>query len=223
LNKTLSEIRLSLRRYYGTRELVPHHDPLSELILTILSQNTSDSNSRPAFQKLKSAFPDLENLVDAPEDRIATAIEKSGLAKIKAARIKESLIEIINQRGNLDLRFLSDMPVKSAREWLTQLPGVGNKTAGCVLLFALGRPAMPVDTHIFRISKRTGLIPENTRLDRAHLLLEDRLPAEDIYELHILLIEHGRSICTARNPHCAICPLNVLCEGYKSGKIHGRN
>lgn len=129
----------------------------------------------------------------------------------QSRRIKESLQEIKHQRGNLNLDFLADMPVPEAREWLKRLPGVGNKTANCVLLFALGKPALPVDTHIFRVTRRLGLIGERSSLEDAHRILEQIVPAEEIYEFHVLAIEHGRKICIARRPHCPACILKEVC------------
>ena len=215
---TISLILDNLRYCYGRRTLHPHNDPVSELILTILSQNTSDTNSRPAFESLKSAFSRFDLIIDADVEQIAVPIKRSGLGMIKAERIKSALTTIKEMRGSLDLLFLAEMPVPKAREWLTRLPGIGNKTAGCVLLFALGRPALPVDTHIFRLSKRLGLIDQKADLEQAHRLLEDMVPDEDIYEFHVLMIEHGRKTCTARNPHCDTCPLKKSCPGFNKYK-----
>jgi endonuclease-3 len=205
-----------LRKYYGERHLYPHHDPIAELVRTILSQNTSDINSRPAYQELIKTFDNWEKLLTASIDRIAGPIRGGGLGKIKARRIQEALREIKQKRGTLDLNFLIDMTVPDAREWLKQLPGVGNKTANCVLLFALGKPALPVDTHIFRVSKRLGLIDEKSTLDEAHNILENSVPEENVYEFHVLMIEHGRRICIAQKPRCSQCPLKEVCPSNKT-------
>jgi endonuclease-3 len=198
---------------YGQRRFKPHHDPLAELVRTILSQNTSDANSRPAFEALKQTFGSWEEVLMADTEKITELIKRGGLGRIKAQRIQQGLLEIQRRRGKLDLSFLSHMPVPEAREWLKQLPGVGNKTANCVLLFALGKPALPVDTHIFRVSKRLELIPEGSSLDEAHRRLEAKVPPENIYEFHVLMIEHGRRTCIARRPHCPHCLLKGICPG----------
>jgi endonuclease III len=211
MTKKIIKILDLLVSKYGNRELKPHRDPVGELVQTILSQNTSDLNSRPAFRALISAFKTWEEVIQADPLIIAETIKKGGLGQIKAKRIQQALREIQGKRGSFDLSFLENRPVAEAREWLMGLPGVGNKTANCVLLFALGRPALPVDTHIFRLSKRLRLIPEKSSLDEAHTLLEKRVPPELIYEFHVLMIEHGRRVCLARNPLCPQCILNPIC------------
>lgn len=203
-----------LEMQYGKKELVPNHQPIAELIQTILSQNTSDKNSRPAFAALRSSFLSWENLMNADVDRIATAIKSGGLSRIKADRIRRALKDIEEQRGKLDLGFLADLSVPEAREWLKQLPGVGNKTANCVLLFALGKPALPVDTHVHRVSERLGLIGKKTSLGDAHQELEKLVYPAAIYKFHVLMIEHGRKICIARHPRCSRCILKEVCPTY---------
>jgi endonuclease-3 len=200
-----------LIKEYGHRELKPHHDPLAELVRTILSQNTSDVNSRPAFRSLISTFDTWEKVIQADTALIAGAIKRGGLARIKALRIQQALKDIEQKRGVIDLGFLEYISFPEAREWLMRLPGVGYKTANCVLLFALGKPALPVDTHIYRVSKRLGLVRENASLDEAHNILEPMVPRDHIYEFHVLMIEHGRRICIARNPQCTQCVLNSIC------------
>jgi endonuclease-3 len=202
-----------LERAYGSQQLHPNYAPLAELVQTILSQNTSDANSRPAFKALTEVFDNWNKIINADLKEISGPIASGGLGKIKAQRIQQALQVIKQRRGKLDLNFLIDMPVPEAREWLKQLPGVGDKTANCVLLFALGKPALPVDTHIFRVSKRLKLIPEKTSLEVAHRLLEAMVLPDDIYEFHILMIEHGRRTCTARQPHCTQCIINKICPG----------
>jgi endonuclease-3 len=211
---TGTEILTLLRQKYGHRVLTPHHDPLAELVLTILSQNTSDKNSRPAFKELRNAFPDWRQLLEVPAIAIAEPIKSGGLAFIKARRIQSALREIQLKHGTLDLTFLADLPLEEAREWLLKLPGVGYKTAACVLLFALGKPAMPVDTHVYRVSSRLGLIPARTSQENAHRQLEKVVPPSDIYEFHVLMIEHGRRICSARVPNCKACICKPLCAEY---------
>jgi endonuclease III len=203
-----------LVKAYGARPLTPNHDPVGELVQTILSQNTSDKNSRPAFRALVAEFKDWESVMRADRADIARVIQGGGLERIKAQRIQQALKNIYERQGKLDLGFLEKLPVSEARERLKELPGVGNKTANCVLLFAFGRPALPVDTHIFRVSSRLGLIREKASLDEAHRILEEKVPPENIYEFHVLMIEHGRRICLARRPQCRQCVLQAICLGY---------
>ena len=203
-----------LRLQYGPRSWQPHNDPLSELVLTILSQNTSDKNSRAAFSKLRKTYSDWTRLTEVETAAVAESIRSGGLANIKAARIQAALREIKMKQGSLDLTFLRTMPLEDARAWLLTLPGVGLKTAACVLLFALGMPAMPVDTHVYRVATRLGLIPPKTSQDNAHRQLEKAVPAEQIYEFHVLMIEHGRRICSARRMKCNSCICKTLCSGY---------
>jgi endonuclease-3 len=200
-----------LEMAYGPRHLEPHGDPLGELVQTILSQNTSDANSRPAYRALRQTFAQWEQLLEAPLEAIAEPIKSGGLAMIKAKRIQEALQEIRNQRGQLDLGFLNDMPVEEGLDWLKKLNGVGDKTANCVLLFALGKPALPVDTHIFRVSKRLGLIPDKSSLATAHENLINKVPISRLYTFHVLMIEHGRRICLAQRPRCQSCIIKEIC------------
>lgn len=196
---------------YGDPEWRPDHDPLSTLVQTILSQNTSDTNSRRAFASLRAAFPRWEDLADANAGDIAAAIRSGGLAGIKAGRIKKALEEIREKRGSLELDFLDELTIAEARGWLKGLPGVGLKTANCVLLFSFGRPALPVDTHILRVSKRLGLISPRASADAAHEILEGLVPIENVYQFHVLVIEHGRRVCKAQRPLCHECVLAEVC------------
>jgi endonuclease-3 len=200
-----------LQNEYGIRPWQPHHDPVSELVQTILSQNTSDKNSRPAFRELTRTFPLWEDILKAKPEEIAEPIKSGGLAKIKALRIQQALQEIKNRLGKIELDILIDMPLSQAKIWLKTLPGVGDKTAACVLLFALGRPALPVDTHVFRVSKRLGLLAANSTLDKAHIILEELVAPELIYQFHVTIIDHGRKICLAQRPACSKCILKSVC------------
>jgi endonuclease-3 len=200
-----------LRPRYGDLPWRPHGDAVGELVLTILSQHTNDTLSGKAFARLLAMFPTWEAITAAPAEAIAGAIREGGLAGQKAPRIKAVLQRIWEELGAFDLTFLKDLPLEEARAWLLALPGVGPKTAACVLMFALGRPALPVDTHVYRVSRRLGLIPANASEARAHTLLEAMVPAEDVYAFHVALIKHGRHTCTARAPRCADCPLNDVC------------
>jgi endonuclease-3 len=200
-----------LGQEYGIPKWRPHADPLSELIQAILSQNTSDVNSGRAFQSLMATFSTWEMVEKASSDDIAEAIKSGGLNRIKAERIKRILEGILESRGSLELEFLRGLSIPEAKAWLKGLPGVGPKTAGCVLLFAMGRPVLPVDTHVYRVSKRLGLINSRVSPDRAHELLEEIVPPKAIYQFHINLLAHGRSVCRARRPLCRDCVLGEVC------------
>jgi endonuclease-3 len=201
------EIVRRLAALYGEPVWRPHGDPMTELVLTILSQNTSDTNSGRAFMRLVQRFPDWRLLMEAPEAEIQREIAVGGLAKQKAPRIKAALQAIWQARGSFDLEFLRDLPLDEAKAWLRGMKGVGPKTAACVLMFALGRPALPVDTHVHRVSQRLGLVPEKATAEQAHDILEALLPEELIYPFHISLIKHGRRLCRAQRPLCRECPL----------------
>jgi len=200
---------------YGNCRWQPRHSPLSVLIQTILSQNTSDVNSRRAFKSLLASFDTWERAADADVNDIAASIRMGGLGEIKAERIKAALGEIKRQRGKLELDFLNRLSLAKARDWLKQLPGVGSKTASCVLLFSLGRPALPVDTHVLRVAKRLGLIEPRTSAEQAHRLLGSLVPAESVYQFHVLMIEHGRKVCQAQRPRCSQCMLGEICPSYE--------
>lgn len=217
-----------LNRTYGRPSHARGGDPLDSLIGTVLSQNTTDVNSHRAFERLKERFPAWDDVLAARPARIAAAIRPGGLGEIKSKRIKRILREIERERGKLDLSFLRRMTVPEGRDYLTSLPGVGPKTAACVLLFSLGKPAFPVDTHVLRVSKRLGLLPPKTTMERAHEAFEamlnsagpdreDRWSVGDMLALHLGLVRHGRRICTARRPRCGVCPLRDLCPRIEVG------
>lgn len=204
-------IRL-LTEEHGPFENEPRLDPAHELTFTILSQHTSDRNSERAFRSLMQRFETLENVAAADVDEIEEAIAGGGLAKIKAPRIKTVLNQILelNERS-LDLTFLAEMPMDEARAWLRQLPGIGPKSAGIILSFSLGMPAMAVDTHIFRVSQRLGIIGPKVNADKAHEVLEAAIPPEDVYPFHAAFITHGRKVCKAQRPLCGSCVVNYGC------------
>ncbi len=206
-----AEINRLLAQQHGIREWHQHHDPLSELIATILSQNTSDANSNRAFNSLVNTFGNWEDVANANIRDIEKAIRSGGLSQIKAARIKEILQTIKKERGSLDLSFLDTMPIDEAKSWLKRLPGVGPKTVGCVLLFSLGKPVFPVDTHVFRLSKRLGLISNGISAEKAHDLMGKMVSPEDVYQLHMNMVEHGRRICKSQQPKCPDCVLQKIC------------
>ncbi len=206
-----------LAQEYGSPKWNHRHDPISGLIMTILSQNTSDSNSGQAFASLVASFGDWEAVAEGDVAQIAQAIKSGGLSKIKAARIKQVLQEILLERGSLDLSFLGELPLSQSKTWLRRLPGVGPKTAGCVLLFSLGRPALPVDTHVYRVAKRLGLINSRISVEQAHEVLEGLVPADKIYEFHVNMVQHGRRVCRARKPRCLGCILREDCPSSEVG------
>lgn len=192
-------------------------EPCHELVFTILSQHTSDTNSERAFTSLMKTFKTLEKVASAPVNEIETAISRGGLAKIKAPRIKSVLTMILDLNQNsLDLSFLREMPLEDAKSWLKQLPGIGPKSAGIVLSFSLGMPAMAIDTHIYRVSQRLGFINGNINADKAHDILEAVVDPDDIYPFHFTLITHGRQVCKAKNPLCEICAVSGDCPSIKS-------
>lgn len=216
----LEAIYTRLVAEFGTPELVPDHDPLGGMVETILSQSTSDVNSHRAYGDLVAALPTWEAVRDAPTATVAAAIHHGGLANLKAQRIQAALRAVTAQLPATDdaaplaerfSHWLAALPVAEARTALQRIPSVGPKTAACVLLFSLGLPSMPVDTHVFRITQRLGLIPPKTSVARTHELYDATTPAEMVYPLHILLITLGRRICRAQQPQCARCPLRDLC------------
>jgi endonuclease-3 len=201
-----------LLQEYGRHRWRQRPEPVSELVRTILSQNTSDVNSDRAFARLRGRFATWDLLLLADVDDIAEAIEPGGLARIKAPRIKAALRAILEERGEIDLEFLRDMEIEEAEAWLVSLEGVGPKTAACVLLFSLGRPVLPVDTHVLRVSRRLGLIGPRDSAEKAHILLGDALPDAAVYDFHVNMIAHGRQVCHARRPRCEVCALAPLCD-----------
>jgi endonuclease-3 len=205
-------VHLALVEYYGEFVWRSHGEPMGELVGTILSQNTSDVNSGRAFESLKQRFPTWSAVMEAPTIELAEAIHVGGLAQIKAARIQAVLQRIYAERGSFDLGFLHRMSVEEARSWLTSLKGVGPKTASCVLLFSFGMPALPVDTHVHRVSLRLGLVPPKTSPEQTSAILERMLSGDLYYSFHMHLIRHGREICKAQRPRCALCPVAGICD-----------
>lgn len=212
-----------LEATYGTPHNQPDGDPLDGLIGTILSQATSDVNSHRAHHDLRAAFPNWEAVLAAPDEVLASVIRSGGLANLKAKRIKETLAAIKDRCGTLDLAFLETLPLAEARAWLMRLPGVGPKTAACTLLFSLGRPALPVDTHVYRVARRLGLIGPRVGVVAAHDLLQAQLRPDQVYPFHVDLIVHGRRICRAPLPRCTLCPLTALCDYYQGPGLRARD
>jgi endonuclease-3 len=207
----VAEVIDLLKQEYGPRQWKSDSDPLDVLIETILSQNTSDTNSGKAFASLKASFGSWEAVASAPAECIAAVIKSGGLSRIKASRIKQVLRQIEEGQGRISLDSLKSMEMAAAEDYLIRLPGVGRKTARCVLLFSLGKPSLPVDTHIFRVSKRLGLIDSMASIEKAHSLLQRLAPPSEVYLFHVYMIEHGRRICRARQPRCNICTLKDIC------------
>ncbi len=215
---TLSDRALAIHRrlidFYG--EPVWRHPmpALDELVSTILSQNTNDINRDRAFTNLRQRFPNWEAARDADAQEVIDAIRPAGLANQKGPRIQAVLRVITAERGSLDLGFLSDLPSEEAHAWLMKFKGVGPKTAAIVLQFSLGKPAFPVDTHIYRVTGRLGTRPPKMNVQQAHKHLASLLPPETYYAAHLNLIHLGREICQARRPNCPACPLKDLCDYY---------
>jgi len=204
-------IRDRLRGYYGRPRNEPHHAPLDELVLTVLSQNTNDRNRDVAYVRLRNRFPHWAAVAAAPVEEIEEAIRPGGISKVKSLRIKSMLGVIEAETGGLDLRFLAEAPREEAFEFLERLPGVGRKTAACVLLFAFDRPEIPVDTHVYRVCSRLGLLRPKASFEEAHDVMREVTDPEDAFEVHVNLIRHGRRICSARKPDCPRCPLLGVC------------
>jgi len=200
-----------LEQEYGSCQWQSNRDPIDVLIGTILSQNTSDANSGRAFASLKASFDSWEAVASVPAERIAEVIKCGGLSQIKAARIKQVLKQIESEKGRITLDFLKSKTMTEAEDYLMRLPGVGHKTASCVLLFSLGKPSLPVDTHVFRVAKRLGLIGSKVSIEKAPGLLQKQIPPSRVYQFHVHMIEHGRRICRARQPRCSKCILRGVC------------
>ena len=222
---------------YGRPAWRRYREPTSQLVLTILSQNSADTNAERAFASLRRAFPStkaaeshdagdgwgglgLSNAAppdwlaveETPLPKLVEAIRPGGLAQQKAPRIQAALRLIRAERGDHSLEFLGEMPALEARDWLTRIDGVGRKTASVLLMFSFGMPLMPVDRHVERVGWRVGLIPARANADAAHEYYLALLEPDQMYEAHVNLITHGRQICHARNPECGRCPLAARCR-----------
>ena len=206
-----SDLIAILDQEYGSVEARPNCDPISELVLTLLSQNTSDHNSGKAFHRLLARFESWDAVIAAPTAEVEDAIRPGGLYRTKAPRMQQLLSEVRDRAPDYALHFLAKLPLDEAKAWLQELPGVGPKTAAIVLLFALGRPALPVDTHVERVAKRLGLIPPQMPVDKAHAALETQIKPDEVYAFHVDLIQHGRRTCHARSPKCGSCVLLKRC------------
>ena len=205
--RRLRTILERLRDAYGRPLPRAHRAPVDELILTVLSQNTNDRNRDVAYARLSERFGSWAEVRDAPAADVEDAIRPGGLAPTKAVRIQE----ILRTLGDDNLAWIEDAPLEEARDHLCELPGVGRKTAACVLLFSYGRADVPVDTHVYRVGARLGLWRPNASLDEAHDEMLRLARGSDPYEAHVALIRHGRRTCVARSPRCRECPLLSLC------------
>ncbi len=217
-----AEVISLLEREYGTLEQAPGREPLDVLVETVLSQNTSDLNSGRAFELLLSTFGSWEAVASAPVERIAQAIKSGGLSGIKSVRIKQILRGIQSEQGFLSLGFLESKEISEAKDYLMSLPGVGQKTASCVLLFGMGKPSLPVDTHVHRVARRLGLIGANVSVEKAHNLLQAQVPPSKVYQFHLHMIEHGRRVCHARVPRCHRCVLSGGCPNSLASRGAGK-
>ena len=211
-NPRAISIHKTLLEFYGEPVWRNPLPAIDELVSTILSQNTNDINRDRAFNALRATLPTWEAVRDAPLGVVMDAIRPAGLANQKGPRIQQVLREITTERGGLDLSFLKGLPVEEARSWLTKFNGVGPKTAAIVLCFSLGKPAFPVDTHVYRVTGRIGLRPEKMSVEQAHPYLESVFPPESYYVAHLNIIRLGREICHARKPDCSSCPICKLCD-----------
>jgi endonuclease III len=208
---TPAEILELLTPSYGRTEWRPHGDGTGELVLTLLSQNTADSNSGRAFSRLLEKYADWQAVIDAPLAEVEDTIRPGGLAPTKAPRLQHLLADVRERAGGFDLSFLRERPLAEARQWLRELTGVGPKTAACVLVFALGLPGLPVDTHVHRVALRLGLAPPKLPPEKVQELLEATVPPEDQFLFHVMLIRHGRHTCSSQRPACGRCPLLPGC------------
>jgi endonuclease-3 len=209
--RRLRAILLRLARAYGTPPPPRHLPPLEELVLTVLSQHTSDTNRDRAYADLRRRFPSWDEVADAPLPALARAIRSGGLGPTKAVRIRAMLRDIRDSGVPLDQRAFTTMPDQDLWDTLVALPGVGPKTAACVLLFSLDRPYFPVDTHVHRVAIRLGLVPPRSDAVATQAAFQESVRDDQMYALHMNLIRHGREICTAQRPRCSECVLRDLC------------
>lgn len=214
IRKKAEKICKILISKYGKEVSERKLPPIDELVMTILSQHTNDINMYRAFESLKGTYSSWEEVLAAPQDELAVSIRSSGMYNLKAKRIQATLREIKKRVGKLDLSIIETMEIHEAKEWLTSLHGVGPKTAAIVLLFSFGLPVLPVDTHVWRVTKRLGIIDMKVSREKAHDLLEQIMPRDCIPSLNKNLVRHGRDICRAQNPKCNNCFLNRICDFY---------
>ena len=215
LRRKYKNIKTALTREYGYPAWRQHLPPVDELVSTILSQSTSDTNRDKGFDALRARYTDWETVRDAPAAEVIETIRPAGLANQKGPRIQAALRHITEKVGAISLDHLKDMTVDEAKAWLMNMDGVGPKTAAIILCFAYGRPAFPVDTHVHRVAGRLGLIGQKVTAEQAHPILEEIVPPEDYYAFHLQVIQHGREACHARKPECEKCVLQRECIYYR--------
>ena len=208
----MAQVQERLRNKFGTPTWHVELPAVDELVCTILSQNTNDINRDKAFRALKERYPEWEAVRDADPAELQYVIRIAGLANQKGPNIQAALRDITAERGEIDLNWLREIDAEEARNWLVRLRGVGPKTAPIVMVFALGMPAFPVDTHIYRVTGRIGLRPKELDITKTHAYMEQIADPADFGSLHLNLIDLGREICQARKPKCAICPILDLCQ-----------
>jgi endonuclease-3 len=213
----IDELWRRLADTYGHPRQVPTGDPLGQLVVTILSQHTTDASADRACENLRATYPEWSQVAEAPVEDVAVSIKSAGLSRQKASTIQNAIRELSDD----SLALLANLPVPEARSQLTALRGIGDKTASCVLLFALGMPAQPVDTHIERVSKRLGVASESASATRIQNLFESCLPpdGQTMFAFHVDLIRHGRQVCTARAPKCSICTLSDMCAFFAQSAV----
>jgi endonuclease-3 len=221
IENSVKKILPRLINAHGRRDYQCWGKGVDVLVDTILSQNTSNANSDAGFKRLRRRFRSWNQVMNAPTDEVETCIRVSGLSRIKAPRIQAILRQIKAEQNNIDLQFLAGMNDEDACAYLTKFIGVGMKTAACVLLFAFGKALFPVDTHIHRIAIRLGWVPSGASADQTQKILTPRIPPQDRYSMHVLLIEHGRKTCRAASPKCEECVIASLCAYRKSQKDLG--
>jgi endonuclease-3 len=209
--RRVTAIRDRLREVYGVPIMAPHEQPLDELILTVLSQSTNDRNRDVAYERLRERFPSWGAVLNAPNAEVEEAIRPGGISKVKSARIQQILGAIDAHEHGLDLSWLRDVPVPEGQAYLCSLPGVGRKTAACVLLFAYGLHDVPVDTHVSRVGMRLAVLPEDPNFERLHDAMLAITPRGAELELHVNLLRHGRRTCHAQRPACTRCALRRMC------------
>ncbi|MHA2378231.1 MAG: endonuclease III domain-containing protein [Candidatus Thorarchaeota archaeon] len=201
---------------YGEAIVKSRRPAMDVLVQGILSQNTNDINMGRAFDNLKAKYSTWEGVLAASEEELGEVIKSSGFYRLKARRIKATLSEINNRVGRLDLGLLKKMEIDEAMDWLTSLYGVGPKTAAILMLFHFGRPVLPVDTHVWRVAKRLGLVPDNFTREKTQVTLQNAVPQQCLLSMNHNLVMHGRQICIARNPRCDACFLRTHCDYYET-------
>lgn len=218
LAQKYNDIHQTLLAAYGEPAWRQHLPPVDELVSTILSQSTSDTNRDKGFYALKARYPDWESVMNAPEAEVIATIRPAGLANQKGPRIQKALRYVMDDQGEISLDFLEDLSLDEAKSWLTAIKGIGPKTAAIILLFAFNRPAFPVDTHVHRLTRRLGLIGPKVSAEKAHPILENIGDPDTFYPFHLNIIRHGREVCIARKPKCEICPLQAYCDYYEANQ-----